>query len=183
MEMQTSAPTPEIAPRIALSRNRSGSTQALAASSKSAANGNAALGRRRKRSATGQLPHSPSGPPRGCHPAASSKGRLRNRAERASPPRRLGRASAIDYCLWAFCETLAGKGFGPSSIYRSGPRSATNRAARRSATCAVEKLVFDAIVRRIDQVGPGRAYPNERSDSAVTPTMDWAMVGRHESDP
>src|SRR5580658_4207662 len=49
--------------------------------------------------------------------------------------------------------------------------------------CAGEKLVFDAIARRIDQVGPGRAYPNERSDSAVTPTMDWAMVARLESDP
>jgi hypothetical protein len=61
---------------------------------------------------------------------------------------------------------------------RSGPRF-----SRRKRSCAVEKLVFDAIVRRIDQVGPGRAYPNERSDSAVTPTMDWAMVGRHESDP
>jgi hypothetical protein len=65
--------------------------------------------------------------------------------------------------------------------------ASNSRGARWGLTdtlpCAVEKLVFDAVVRRIDEVGPGGAYPNERSDSAVTPTMDWAMVGRHESDP
>jgi hypothetical protein len=49
--------------------------------------------------------------------------------------------------------------------------------------CAGEKLVFDAIARRIDELGPRPAYPNEGSDSAVTPTMDWAMVARRESDP
>jgi hypothetical protein len=48
--------------------------------------------------------------------------------------------------------------------------------------CAGEKLVLDTIARRIDEVGPRAAYPNERSDSAVTPTMDWAMVARRESD-
>jgi hypothetical protein len=53
----------------------------------------------------------------------------------------------------------------------------------RKMTCAGEKLVFDAIARRIDELGPRPAYPNEGSDSAVTPTMDWAMVARRESDP
>jgi hypothetical protein len=36
--------------------------------------------------------------------------------------------------------------------------------------------------RRKEPLHPGPAYPNERSDSAVTPTLDWAMVARRESD-
>src|SRR5580658_2897953 len=51
------------------------------------------------------------------------------------------------------------------------------RSLKVRRSCAGEKLVFDAIARRIDQVGPGRAYPNERSDSAVTPTILGAVVG------
>ena len=52
--------------------------------------------------------------------------------------------------------------------------------------CAVEKPVFDAIVRRIDQVGPGRAYPNERfcgdaddglGDGRVLKALLEAVVG------
>jgi len=78
---------------------------------------------------------------------------------------------------------------GRRSSRRSSAAAGRTRPSAHSTTstwarfgCAGEKLVFDAIGRRIDEVGPRPAYANERSDSAVTPTMDWAMVARLESD-
>ena len=70
---------------------------------------------------------------------------------------------------------------GNSHVRRILVESAWSYRQRRA--CAGEKLVFEAIARRIDEVGPRPAYANERSDSAVTPTMDWAMVARRDSDP
>jgi hypothetical protein len=63
-----------------------------ATSSKSAANRKAAEHPRHKRFASGQLPHSSTGSPRRCHPAAPSKSRLRNRADHLATGQRLGGA-------------------------------------------------------------------------------------------